>query len=153
MDSAPKVKLICGIFLSLSIVSTVLACALWDFPAQTPANNILYFNGLLLAFMLNSGIAYCLMIGTVHQNSRMFFPYIVCASIYSAVSVFGIAFFFGSLLYALSSSRMAGEVYGLAVFTLLFGFWYWSLQIVRSHRDYVRKTSGEHVKFNNPEFV
>lgn len=44
MDLAARVKLICGIFLSISIVSTVLACALWDFHEQTPTNNALYIS-------------------------------------------------------------------------------------------------------------
>ncbi|KHJ79489.1 hypothetical protein OESDEN_20863 [Oesophagostomum dentatum] len=85
MDLAARVKLICGIFLSISIVSTVLACALWDFQHQPPVNNVLYISGLLLAFMLNSGIAYCLLAGTVQQKSSLFFPYIVCASIHAVV--------------------------------------------------------------------
>ncbi|KAK6057091.1 hypothetical protein COOONC_05395 [Cooperia oncophora] len=127
MDLAPKVKLIAGIFVSMSIISTVLACALWNFPAQSTTNNTLYFCefrkllvelyavflfsksllkcvicrgageparfvprllpacGLLIGFVLNSGIAYCLLIGTVQRNSRMFFPYIVCASIHCAI--------------------------------------------------------------------
>ncbi|KAL6743245.1 hypothetical protein Aduo_016367 [Ancylostoma duodenale] len=84
-DLAARVKLICGIFLSISIVSTVLACALWDFQEQTPANNALYISGLLLAFLLNSGIAYSLLAGTLQQRSSMFFPYIVCASIYTVI--------------------------------------------------------------------
>ncbi|XGW03501.1 hypothetical protein V3C99_015020 [Haemonchus contortus] len=153
MDSSSKVKLIAGIFVSISIISTVLACALWDFPANSTINNSLYFGGLIIGFLLNSGIAYCLFIGTAQQNSRMFFPYIVCVTIHTVISIFGIAFFFGSVIYAVLARKMVDDVYGLVVFTLLFGFWYWSLHIAQKQRDYVRKISGEHVKFNDVEFL
>ncbi|KAK5967805.1 hypothetical protein GCK32_011890 [Trichostrongylus colubriformis] len=153
MDSAPKVKLIAGIFMCMSIISTVLACALWDSSRQSTANNSLYYGGLLIGFLLNSGIAYCLLIGTVQQSSRLFFPYIVCASIHSTISVFGIAFFFGSSIYAVTARKMTEDFYGLVIFVTLFAFWYWSLHIVQSHRDYVREISGEHVKFDDMEYV
>lgn len=68
-------------------------------------------------------------------------------------SALGIAFFFGSSLYALTSRKLAEDVYFLAASIMLFGFWYWSLKTVQRHRDYVRKVSGEHVKFNDVEFL
>ncbi|VDO10264.1 unnamed protein product [Haemonchus placei] len=48
MDSSSKVKLIAGIFVSMSIISTVLACALWDFPANSTISNSLYFGKFAL---------------------------------------------------------------------------------------------------------
>ncbi|KAK6758680.1 hypothetical protein RB195_016105 [Necator americanus] len=153
MDSATTVKLICGIFLSISIVSSVLACALWDFQEQTSTNNALYISGLLLAFVLNSGIAYCLLAGIVQQKSSMFFPYIVCASIHSVVSMFVSAFFLGSIIYSMREEKRSDHFYISALFLILFVFWRWSLKTVKSYRDYVRKISGDHVIFTNPEFV
>ncbi|RCN44028.1 hypothetical protein ANCCAN_09973 [Ancylostoma caninum] len=152
-DLAARVKLICGIFLSISIVSTVLACALWDFQEQTPTNNVLYISGLLLAFLLNSGIAYSLLAGTLQQRSSMFFPYIVCASIYIVVSTCGVGFFLGSTIYSLATRTKADHAYAAGIFLLLLVFWYWSLRTVKAYRNYISKISGEHVIFNNPEYV
>ncbi|CAJ0589393.1 unnamed protein product [Cylicocyclus nassatus] len=153
MDLASRVKLICGIFLSISIVSTVLACASWDFQQQTPVHNALYISGLLLAFMLNSGIVYCLLVGTVQHRSSLFFPYIVCSTIYTGVSLFGAGFFLGSTIYSIPDKTRIDHIYLLVIFLVLLSFWYWSLRTVRAYRDYVRKISGEHVIFTNPEFV
>ncbi|VDM60513.1 unnamed protein product [Angiostrongylus costaricensis] len=63
-----NVKLICGIFLSLTIVSTVLACALWDFQRQPLLSNMLYM-GML---KLTNNIAYVIYL---HEEISCAFKY------------------------------------------------------------------------------
>ncbi|KAJ1348207.1 hypothetical protein KIN20_003458 [Parelaphostrongylus tenuis] len=154
MELLPKVKLICGIFLSLTIVATVLACALWDFQRQTLVSNVIYMGGLLLAFILNSTIACCLLLGIAQQNFRMFFPYIVCSTFHSIISLCGIGFYIGTSVYTLTTQKQSHhDIYVLMIFSILFPFWYWSLHTVRRYRDHVRKTAGEHYKFTDDEFI
>uniref|UniRef100_A0A158P8Q8 C2H2-type domain-containing protein n=1 Tax=Angiostrongylus cantonensis TaxID=6313 RepID=A0A158P8Q8_ANGCA len=154
MELLPKVKLICGIFLSLTIVSTVLACALWDFQRQPLHSNLLYVGGLLLAFILNSIIAGLLLLGIAQQNFRMFFPYIVCSTIHGVISLLGIGFYVGPSIYTLIAQKQSrDDLYVLAIFSVLFLFWYWSFHTVRRYRDHVRKTAGEHHKLNDDDFT
>ncbi|KJH47682.1 hypothetical protein DICVIV_06249 [Dictyocaulus viviparus] len=149
MELLQKVKFIWGIFLSLSIVSTVLACALWDFQRQPLFWSILYMGGLILALILNSTIAFYLLIGASKQNSRMFYPYIVCSTIHSIISLSATVFFFGSSIYSLLEHKGPDDLLMLAIFAIFTVFWYWSREIVRQYRDHVRKLAGEHVKFDN----
>ncbi|KIH64580.1 hypothetical protein ANCDUO_05107 [Ancylostoma duodenale] len=94
----------------------------------------------------------------------MFFPYIVCASIYTVISggdeieprfsTCGVGFFLGSTIYSLATrTRARDHAYATGIFLLLLVFWYWSLRTVKTYRNYISKISGEHVIFNNPEYV
>lgn len=68
-------------------------------------------------------------------------------------STCGVGFFLGSTIYSLATQMRADHAYTAGILLVLLVFWYWSLKTVKAYRNYVRKISGEHVIFNNPEFV
>ncbi|CAI4221616.1 unnamed protein product [Auanema sp. JU1783] len=148
-----SVRLVAGIFLSISLISSVLACAVWEFPSHELSKNVVYLVGVGGGLLLNIVIFICLFRGMANQNPSYFLPYIVCSFLNLTICLTLSVVFCLSSIRSFYSGIAPMDAVAFFVVLLCSIFWYWSLKIVKIYREYLTKISGKHTLFNNPEFV
>ncbi|KAF8384741.1 hypothetical protein PRIPAC_73883 [Pristionchus pacificus] len=148
-----KVHVVAGVFFSISISASVLACALWNFQTHDPNDSLIYGAAVFSGLLLNIGILSCLIYGATRHIPGLMTPYVVCGSLHLAISAFLVGYFAVCTIYGIMLGNDLVEVYGFLIFSLLTYFWSWSVDVVRTERDKVSKLAGKHVPFINDDYI
>ncbi|CAB3399062.1 unnamed protein product [Caenorhabditis bovis] len=135
--TALGVRIIGGSFLCLSIVSSVIACALWDPDQRTPAQNYSYYCGLVATVLLNISIVYLMNRGITLQKAHYLQPFIVCALLHLIVCILLSAIFFLYVVTRATFYSPWSDLGFFAIFVILTGFWIIAISLAREYRDYI----------------
>ncbi|CAD6195030.1 unnamed protein product [Caenorhabditis auriculariae] len=149
--TAMAVRIIGGSFLSLSIVSSVIACALWNTENHSLTNNITYYCGLSLAQLLNVAIVYLMIRGISLQKPHYFQPFIICALFHLVICLLLSAIFFLYVVTRATFYSPSSDVVFFLVFAMLSMFWSMAISVVREYRDFVREISFAHAPLVDQE--
>ncbi|PIC27452.1 hypothetical protein B9Z55_019703 [Caenorhabditis nigoni] len=151
--TALGVRIIGGSFLCLSIISSVIACALWNTENHTLGNNIFYYVGLFATQMLNILIVYLMNRGITLQKAHYLQPFIICALLHLIICILLSAIFFLYVVTRATFYSVWSDLGFFFVFVILTGFWIIAISLAREYRDYVRVISFSHSELYNEEEV
>ncbi|EFP11020.1 hypothetical protein CRE_31064 [Caenorhabditis remanei] len=166
--TALGVRIIGGSFLCLSIISSVIACALWNTENHTLGNNIFYYGklfsrlqetfqyskisvGLFATQMLNILIVYLMNRGITLQKAHYLQPFIICALLHLIICILLSAIFFLYVVTRATFYSVWSDLGFFFVFVILTGFWIIAISLAREYRDYVRVISFSHSELYNEE--
>ncbi|KAF1751244.1 hypothetical protein GCK72_017798 [Caenorhabditis remanei] len=135
--TALGVRIIGGSFLCLSIISSVIACALWNTENHTLGNNIFYYVGLFATQMLNILIVYLMNRGITLQKAHYLQPFIICALLHLIICILLSAIFFLYVVTRATFYSVWSDLGFFFVFVILTGFWIIAISLAREYRDYI----------------
>ncbi|GMT12450.1 hypothetical protein PFISCL1PPCAC_3747 [Pristionchus fissidentatus] len=152
-ELAARVHVVAGVFFSVSISASVLACALWNFQKHEANESLIYAAAVFSGLILNIGILGCLIYGATRNVPGLMTPYVVCGSMHLVVSVILTGYFAVCTIHGIVMGNDLVEIYGFLVFALLTYFWSWSVEVIREERDRVAKLAGKHMPFINDDYI
>ncbi|GMS82043.1 hypothetical protein PENTCL1PPCAC_4218 [Pristionchus entomophagus] len=152
-EISARLHVVAGVFFSISVSASVLACALWNFQKHDPNDSLIYGAAVVSGLFLNIGILGCVLYGATRNIPGLMTPYIVCGSLHLVVSALLVGYFAVCTIHGIALGNDLVEVYGFVVFALLTYFWSWSVDVVRSERERVSRLAGKHMPFINDDYI